>query len=566
VTALGLGGFGFLLGLAWLAPNHYPPWLSAYLDALAAAAALTLGVMVSTERRMPLAAPCSALFFAAVALVPAAQGALGLIAFAGDAWIVVMYLLCAAATVTWSAQAARLDALRWASCLAAAILAGALLSSVILGIQRWAIDAGPAALFIRDVPPGHAPFANLGQPNQLATLLALGLASLLFLYERRVVAAAYASAAAAVLTFSLVITQSRTGLLYWIVAVAWHWRFARHLGLRTARLAIVLPALGWLVLFPLWPGLVSLMGFENLASAASRLRPGPRIVLWSQMIEAIGLHPWLGYGWNQTSFAQVPIAAHSRSLQFADSAHNLILDLAIWNGVPLALLVIGLATWWLQRAAMRLRTLQGTFAFLLVLLLMAHSMVEFPLYFLYFLVPFAAAIGIVSNDAAPDQFVVLPSAARVSMPLVFAAVTFFAALDYLRVEESFRDMRFAVARFGQPMPPEAASSLRTEFSQLAALHRFSLTTPQGPVDPRELEWMRTVAYRYPYSPELYRYALAQALSDDVAGAQSTLSSLRNMYGDGPYAEARRELLQMAETRPVLRQLVLPKPAPALTSR
>ena len=304
MTARGLVVFGILLNLGWLVPNHYPPWLSAYSDTFAAAAALSVGIMVSIERRLAFTVPWAATFFVAIAVVPAAQGALGLIAFAGDAWIVVIYLLCAAAAVTWSARAARLDAQKWVFCLAATILAGALLSSVVLGIQRWSVDTGPVALFIRDVAPGVAPFANLGQANQLAELLALGLASLMCLYELRTVGARYAMAAAAVLTLALVITQSRTPLLLWIVALGWHWIFARRVGLRTPRLAIAVPALAWLALFPLWPNLVSAMGFENLASAASRLHAGPRTVLWAQMVEAIGSHPWLGYGWNQTSFAQ----------------------------------------------------------------------------------------------------------------------------------------------------------------------------------------------------------------------------------------------------------------------
>lgn len=80
MTALGLGCFGLLIDLAWVIPNHYPSWLSAYADTLAGAAAVTLGVVVSKERRIPPAAPLSAAFFVAVALVPATQGALGLIA------------------------------------------------------------------------------------------------------------------------------------------------------------------------------------------------------------------------------------------------------------------------------------------------------------------------------------------------------------------------------------------------------------------------------------------------------------------------------------------------------
>jgi hypothetical protein len=62
--------------------------LAAYADILAAAAAPTLGTMVSTERRIPLAAPRAAASFVAVAFVPVAQAVHWRIAFAGDAWIV----------------------------------------------------------------------------------------------------------------------------------------------------------------------------------------------------------------------------------------------------------------------------------------------------------------------------------------------------------------------------------------------------------------------------------------------------------------------------------------------
>lgn len=549
------------MALAWLVPNHYPPWLAAYAEILAATAVLALGVGTSLGWGVSLAVPWPALFFVALAVVPAVQGAFGLIAFLGDAWVVVMYLLCAAAAIIWSARASRLDSLRWTDSFAATLLAGALLSSVVLGLQRWEIDAGPASLFIAAVAPGHAPFANLGQPNQVATLLALGLAALMYFHERGTVRAAYATVAAVLLTFALVVTQARTAILFWIVVIVWHGRFASRFRLRTPRLSIVGLSLGWLALFPLWPSIVSAMGFANLASAASRLLPGPRTIIWPQMLEAIVRHPWLGYGWNQTTFAQMAVRASRPGRGFTESAHNLVLDLAVWNGVPIAALVVSLAVWWLVRAQARLRSLPGAFALLVVLLFLTHAMVEFPLMYLYFLVPFALAIGTMSNDLAPDSGWVLPFAARTALPLVFAAVGAFAAIDYVRVEDAYREMRFAVARFGTPMPDKPPPLLRTEFTQLAAFHRFSLTTPRGPLDKDELEWVRNVAYRFPYSASMYHYALAQALSGDLTGAQSTLALLRGMYGDGAYGEARAELMRMGEGQPILRQLVLPAPPP-----
>jgi len=557
--AFGFGCFGVLLALAWLIPNHYPPWLLAYSDALAASATLALGIVVSLERRARPSAPWSALFFVAMACVPAAQVALHLVVFFGDAWIVILYLLCAAAAVTWSAQAARIDAQRWGSCLATTILAGALASAFVLCVQRWMVDVGPLTVFIREVRPGYPPGGNLSQPNLLASLLALGLASLMHLFERRALSRAHAVAGAVLLTFALVVTQSRTALLFWVVALVWHLCFARRAGLRTRRAVLLAFSGSWLLLFPLWPSLVESMGFSNLASASSRMSAGPRTVIWSQMVQAIGAHPWLGYGWNQTSFAQVPIAIHARSLQFLDSAHNLLLDLAIWNGLPLAVVFAAVATVWLVRAARRLHTATGAYALLAVLILVTHSMVEFPLTFLYFLVPFSFAIGIVSSEAFPEQRFALPVTTRIALPLLMAAALGVAVVDYAHMEEEFTDMRFLTARFGRPMPDSAPPAPRTEFTQLAALHHFSLTIPRAPIEARELAWMHDVAYRYPYSPNLHRYAIAQALRGDVAGAQETVTALRHMYGEATYAQVRVELLRMAEQQPVFRQLDLPEP-------
>lgn len=52
-------------------------------------------------------------------------------------------------------------------------------------------------------------------------------------------------------------------------------------------------------------------------------------------------------------------------------------DLALWNGAPLAIVIVGFAARWLARAGFRLRGAPAAFAYWLVLLSLAHSMVEF---------------------------------------------------------------------------------------------------------------------------------------------------------------------------------------------
>ena len=128
---------------------------------------------------------------------------------------------------------------------------------------------------------------------------------------------------------------------------------------------------------------------------------------------------------------------------------------------------------------------------------------------------------------------------------------------YWRVEDAYREMRFTVARVGRPMVTEPPPLLDTQFTQLAAFHRFALSTPHPGMSAQEVDWMRKVAHRYPYSPSLYRYALAQAWSGEVEGARLTLRQMRQLHGEIPHDAAQHELREMVESdHPELRGLLL----------
>jgi hypothetical protein len=87
--------FAALMGLmSWLAPNHYLPWLSFHSEVLMGGAGLlAFAGEMSTNRdaRHPL--PALTIATLVVACVPLVQALAGLIHFAGDAWMVFLYLL-----------------------------------------------------------------------------------------------------------------------------------------------------------------------------------------------------------------------------------------------------------------------------------------------------------------------------------------------------------------------------------------------------------------------------------------------------------------------------------------
>lgn len=548
----------WLIVLAWLLPTHFPPWVSAHNEIVAGAAA---GVFALTALQPRLARqsvwPWPAIVLALLAAVPLLQLAAGQIRYAGDAWVPSLYIACTAMVVMAGARVAAPDVGDWSRALASAILTGALLSVLLASWQRFDVELGALNLFVVEMRPGHPPGANVAQPNQLATLLGLGLAALMLLFERRHVGAATALAAAALITATMALTQSRTPLLLFFCAALLLLVLRHRLALRTRPAALA-------GLFALWAG--AYLAWTPLAdrlhllpmrqTLATRAQAGPRGVMWQQMVEAIGLQPWGGYGWNQVSLAQMAVLERYPDSRLLEYSHNMLLDLAAWNGVPLTLLLVGLSLWWLWRAQATVRSPAGVFGLLVAVLLAAHAMVEFPLAYLYYLVPFAMAIGIVEIDAGMPRGIRLPRVAAPAAVVALCAAMLAAAVDYMRLEAEWREMRFTVARIGRPMVDKPPPLLDTMFTQLAAQHRAWLTTPKPGMTPDEVRELVAAAERYGYAPLLYRSALALALNGDVEGGRRMLRRLENVHLPVYHATALGEIRTLAATEyPVLRALL-----------
>ena len=519
-----------MLVAAWMSPLHIPPWLAAHSDLLAASAAGTLGLagLAATANRISI--PLASVFFVALACVPAIQFAAGQIRFGGDAWTVFLYLACAAWTSLWSMRVAQTDSAGWSHMLAAAMLAGALCSVILILLQRLDVTAGLLRSYVVEVRPGYPPGGNLAQPNQATTLLGLGLVSLMLLFERGQVGIKWSLCAAFLMTVAMAATASRTGLLLFAAASVGVWVLRRRVGLRTRPSVVVALAAVWFTAFLAWGRIADVLYLRPMLSTLeSRTNAGSRTVIWEQLWVALQLRPWAGYGWNQVGTAQMTVAEHLTNSRLVASSHSLPLDLMIWNGAPLAVVIVSVALWWLGRSLRRLSSTAGAFGMLVMALLLTHALVEFPLEYLYFLVPFAMAIGIVAADTRRPPRLTLPRWAGGLGVGIYLVVFGWAAADYMNVESAFRDMRFSIARIGGPMPSRPPPMLDTQFTQLAAQHRSWLSVSRSGMSPEEVRFSADVSSRFAFAPLLYRHALAQAFNGDMPGARITLQRLKGLH-------------------------------------
>lgn len=200
----------FFFASSYLLPNHYLPWLAAYQEFLAffGGAAVFLAVAPLRLRFSRLA-----LVFLAFSALPFVQYCFGVVYFFGDAFVAGLYLLALSIAVGYgySLSALQLQKVVFFSFLVF-VISGVI--SVWLQLIQWL--SLPANLWVVEMPPGGRPFANMAQPNNLATLLSLALLGVLYFFEQEILSTKVCALVAFILIFGLVLTQSRTP---WVAGV-----------------------------------------------------------------------------------------------------------------------------------------------------------------------------------------------------------------------------------------------------------------------------------------------------------------------------------------------------------
>ena len=131
-----------------------------------------------------------------------------------------------------------------------------------------------------------------------------------------------------------------------------------------------------------------------------------RLDIWSDTLSLIKAQPWTGVGWGQFNFAWTLTPFAWRPAGLVDNAHDLPLQLAAELGVPAAATIFGLLLWSIWRPLRRVRGLAGVSgttarcALMIVLVIGLHSMLEYPLWYAYLLLPAAWAWGLLLGAGA----------------------------------------------------------------------------------------------------------------------------------------------------------------------
>ena len=407
-TALGLLGLGCVL--PFLSPVFQPPVASFYGEAVAVALGLAaVALMAARSLWAGMRLPRISLMFVGFAALMVLQIALGKAIYGQMNLLGALYVLWAAALAMLANRLVQVfGAATLAATLAWFLVTGSVISALIGLIQLFGVQT-PLAPFM--LPQAHGRiYANTGQPNHLASYLSLGLASAGYLWSTRRIGLVPVACICAALFAVLTISGSRAVWLYAGAFVVFSLVMGKlRPSVEFKRLLIFSFVIVGGLLVAQW-AMAGLLPQRSIAvetmgeRVQSEGMSSPiRLHFWHQAWLMFSAAPVFGLGFKQFAWnnflltGQIPGSATDEGI--IDHAHNLLFHIAAEFGVcGLVVLLGGLVCWgWHLRRARIDPPLWWMAAVLGVLGL--HSMLEYPLWYAYFLGIAAMLMGAAEREA-----------------------------------------------------------------------------------------------------------------------------------------------------------------------
>lgn len=518
-----------LLGFAWLSPFHYSPWVMFSSEVSTFGAGLCVLVALNQQN---IKIPRAQLLLLPFTLIPIAQWGFGLVFDLSTALLSSFYLLgfwfMVLAGYNLSLDQKKRDQIFSSFSLLVIIIS--LLTSLI-AIFQW-LNIESHLIYILHLI-GNRPYGNFGQPNNMATFLIIGLLGCLYLYEKNKVKLWLLLPSALIILFTIALSQSRTSwivfpflFIYWILKqFGKQKRFGVFQGFLWCVGFFVMAG----VILPFATNLIEAWSSTDVTEASSLVERASsgylRFNIWSQMLLAVQQHPWLGYGWNQTSVAQMTVYHAFPTGEWTTSAHNVLLDLIIWNGIPLGTVIITYFTCWFIWLNQQAKNTISIIAIMMVCTVLIHTMLEFPQRYAYFLLTCGFLLGIVQAQTTVLKGIIL-NKHLLRLSWVVSLLLIIAILRDYNVYVLNSNLLFNNKRPNAEFMGSGKIFVLTQFEQRL---KWIELNPQNVLSEGDLiEWANFIKNK-PTPYNLRKYAKLLAYNGKLEQAQQQIFILQHLY-------------------------------------
>ena len=418
-ASVSLALIGSTLIFPFLLPYHALPLPAFYSEWLAFA----LGIiacfpLLSKNFWLHLSIPRSAIWLFAIVTLIALQSCLvshdyttqPLLPAIYISWAAVLIILCA-----WIREQLGLD--RVVTVLAWMILVGGTLQAL-TGLAQYFNAYGDLASLI-EIKQGISIHGNINQRNHFATLITLASFALIYLHATDRLKRAWATALLIFFAFVLALSSSRAAIIYIMAGFLLslisyrpartpvHYRLLQDTGLLLVSILIVqfflpfindwikqlLSAMGFDV-----SGLEALTALQRNASEGIDLRVSEWHKAWLMFLQSPLWGIGIGhYGWHSFNYQALPeFSAITKEAPFQNS-HNLIMQVLAELGISGLLLLLFMAFGWIRPLLPNWKKPSYWLLLALLIVLLLHSNIEYPLWYSYFLGLAAVLLGVGSE-------------------------------------------------------------------------------------------------------------------------------------------------------------------------
>jgi O-antigen ligase len=386
-------------------------------------------------------------------------------------------------------------------------------------------------------------FGNLGQPNHFADYMALATGSLLYLWGKRRLPDISLALLATTFLAMLALSGSRSSWFYlsaFFILAFIRQRTDPSRENRQLMFACFMLLPAFAVIQASLLSLLPLLGNETHILPTERFfqqvnGASVRLTLWRDALQMLAAHPWLGVGYGQfawNSFLLAGTHAANEVTHPAEHAHSLPLNLLAELGIFAGMLLATCGWLWIKAATKDGMSLERWWMWSLLAVLGIHSMLEYPLWYSYFLGIAAVLLG------AGETRLLHPDFSRIGRPALSAmlALGLYSAIG---LQQSYAALESCINRAitHKIRDSELASTnqnllrLRKE-SMLAPyvelMYAMSLT-PSNELLDEKLLISATAMHFEPVSEVVYRYAELLALKGEFVAAQKQITLAVQAY-------------------------------------
>lgn len=516
---------GVFIALSFVIPTHLHPYRTFYQDAFAIfGVLLTFAFMAAMAGKIEWRIPSAVFVPLGLIVVIAIQTANGLILYSADMVFPVIYFLCLIlALILGATLAMQEDGLtKLAILFACTFLAVGVVCVVFQHVQVAGINAWP---FINPVlfHDNQRPFANVAQPNLLALVLCFSVVSVWYLYLKNYLRPRLAIAFVLYLLWGIALTQSRIAWIILPMFVVLCWKQPADSSAKISKLLLLILPIIYIAFVLCSSQLLADLGITSATVGQRAGQTSIRLVLWQQAWKMSVMRPWLGVGWYQFGPNQVTISTMFKPSEYAEYAHNIVLNFAAEIGWPLTLLLCAATLYWFYFCCIRRwNNLQVRFISLMLLAIGVHSMVEFPLWDAFFLMPLGLMVGALHTEKLGWETISINRSWIIAPVLASVIAMGVISWDYSRVVNGFVEL--VMVQRGQIKEGHNLNKPEwTLFPQFYDYFHIVNIKVQPAMSKEDIQFLERTSLRFGFMPVLSRLALAYAYN------QRPREALRVLY-------------------------------------